>query len=77
MDRGRPLEDRNIRSNNRTPERRIASTAIVREIKDIFPIFFERKKLFTTSSAIRTSSPEVRETNEGLECGGRSAVASN
>jgi hypothetical protein len=75
MDRGRRLEDRNMRSNNRT-ERRIA-TAIVKKINEAFPVFFKRIKSVTSSAIRRTSSPEFTETNEECLESGKSAAAAS
>jgi hypothetical protein len=79
MSRGRRVEDRSLRSNNRGAGRtsRSRTTAAVRKINETFRILFERMKLFTRSAITRTSSPEVTETNEEcLESGERSAAAS-
>jgi hypothetical protein len=73
MDRGRRLEDRNMRNNNRLERRITKRMPIVRKINESFPILFQRMKLF---SSTRTSSPEVTtDTNECSESGGIWAAA--
>jgi hypothetical protein len=70
MDRGRRVENRNMRNNNRTEGRKIRA-AISRKISESFRIVFERMQSFTRSPITRTSS-EFGD----LESGVRSAAAS-
>jgi hypothetical protein len=70
MDRGRRVEDRNIRNNNRTEGRNIR-TIVGTKISKTFNIISERIKSFTRSAISRTSSVVA-----DIESGGRSAAAS-
>jgi hypothetical protein len=74
MDKGRRLEDsRNMRNINRSKRRNIKPA--VTKISQTFTIIFERIKFLTARSSMSTPSPEVVETNESFERGGRSAAA--
>jgi hypothetical protein len=77
MDRGRRLEDRNMRNNNRT-ERRSNNRAAGRKLRETIRIMLGRMKSFTaTLSMSSTRSPSIAETNECFESGGRPAAASS
>ena len=69
MDRGRRLEDRNMRTNNRRERRDIM--AAMMKIGETFRNIYERMKPLKWLSIRRTSSLEVAD----LESGGRSAAA--
>ena len=71
MDRGRRVEDRNMRNNNRTEGRKIRTT-VTRKISEIRIISFERMQSAFTRSPITRTSSEVAD----LESGVKSAAAS-
>jgi hypothetical protein len=73
ISRGRRLEDRNMRNNNRM-ERRSTRVIIRKMLNESFRVTLERMKSFTTSS-LRTVSTEITETNKCSDSGRYAATS--
>jgi hypothetical protein len=76
MSRGRRLEDRNMRNNNRTERRGDGMRATIRKMNGTFRTAFESLKQPLAMMFIRILSPENTDTNECSESGTRSAAVS-